>query len=273
MQDQVLSVFGLKGIARYPLGYFGLSSKLIFYSECNRDKLLASDPLNLRARSLITNPPTTLPVHNITDRLAVRVTIGVTDNAFLIGYFGLLYRGKGIEWLLEAVSMLRAQALHLNLLIIGPHGGVTSDLKWLSKCQDYEQRLKKKATQLDLNDAVIWAGYLDDYTTVQYLSSCDIVCLPFEHGLDNRRSSFTTCALIGLPIVTTRSKDTDRFLLGKETGICFSKPRDPQELAQCIYRLYHDEAFRTNSARKLKKFAARHYRNDKLVDVFDPAAP
>ena len=273
VQNRILSVLGVGKIAKHPLGPLSLSSKLVFYSEANQKNLLGpDDELGLGARSSIVSPPNTLPVGSACDKATIRASLGFGHEVFLVGYFGLIYPGKGIEWLLEAIEILVSQGIKIRLILIGPHGGLTSKENWNSKCRNYEAMLRKKVVALGLEDSVLWCGYCDDLTTVQYLSCCDVACLPFDAGLDNRRSSFIACAQIGLPIVTTKTNSTDQFLLSEQTGITYVKPRDSSQIAASLELLYRDKAMRAERAAKMKRFAMKHYRNDAFADLFDDQA-
>ena len=270
-QDRTLSALGYRGLVPYSIGPLGAADKIIFYSDANRKCLLGADTLNLKVRSQILNPPDTLPVETLTDRSSFRASVGLTDNNFLIGYFGLLYPGKGIEWLLEAMLILKSKGIDTKLILVGPNGGVTANDGWNSACREYEKSLKSKARDLDIEKMILWGGFYNDLRTVECLSSCDIACLPFDDGLSNMRSSFITCAHIGLPLITTQTSDTDEFLRDPSSGIIYVEPRNPAQIADSIFLLYKDPERTRQCGLMLKNFAAKHYSNERFVDCFDMA--
>jgi glycosyltransferase involved in cell wall biosynthesis len=269
LQEEFLSFVGYRALLNYVVGPLGASDRMVFYCEDNRNALLGKDPLNLKAQCRISTPPNTLPVNNLTNRSVVRASLGIADQNFLVGYFGLLYPGKGIEYLIDAMRSLKDKRLDTRLVIVGPHGGVTADNSWNVHCQNYEKALKQKADDLGLTDTIVWSGYCEDLKTVEILASCDAACLPFDEGLTNRRSSFITCAQIGLPVITTLTAATDAFLRDTDCGILYVEPRNAAHIADRITLLNENRetAWRLGSA--LKEFAARHYRNESFVDCFD----
>jgi glycosyltransferase involved in cell wall biosynthesis len=271
IQDKLLGLFGYHELLKYPIGILGSSNRMIFYCDQNRNRLLGADPCNLKAQSTICSPPNTLPVDNRTDKVAIRASIGLADNDFLVGYFGLIYPEKGIEWLLEAMRIIRDKAPTAKLILVGPSGAVTSNKQWNLQCQKYEELLRRKADALAITDTVIWSGYCTDLKAVEFLSSCDVICLPFDGGLTNQRSSFITCAQIGLPVITTMTSATDEFLRSPESGVIYVEPCNPSQIAETLVGLHDDREVLERSAFMLKRFAARHYSNELFVECFEVA--
>ena len=264
-----MSFLGYGTLLKYPVGPLGASGKMVFYCDDNRNHLLGTDPLNLKAQSEISAPPNTLPVNSRPDRSIVRASLGLADEDFLVGYFGLLYSGKGIEYLVDAMRILKNKGLTTKLIIVGPHGGVTANKSWNVHCRNYEISLKHKADDLAITDMIIWSGFCEDLKAVELLASCDVACLPFDVGLTNMRSSFITCAQIGLPVITTLTSVTDEFLRDPASGIMYVEPRNSAQIADCVAECYKDQEMTLRRGSMLKSFAARHYSNERFVDCFD----
>jgi glycosyltransferase involved in cell wall biosynthesis len=267
IQVLLSSLLGYGPLRKYRIGLLGASSKMVFYSETDRKALLGKDRSNLKARSQIATQACTLPVDSLTDRHHKRTSLGVTDKEFLVGYFGLLYPGKGVEWLIEAMRAVKNKGIAAKLILVGPNGAVTANKRWNSACLNYEALLKQNAA--DMANNVIWSGFCEDLQAVQILRSCDVVCLPFEGGLTNSRSSFITCAKIGLPVITTLTSATDEFLRDSSTGIIYVAPRNSAKIADTISRFYVDRELLRKHSLMIKLFAAKHYNNEKFVDWFD----
>jgi glycosyltransferase involved in cell wall biosynthesis len=269
IQVLLSSLLGYGPLRKYRVGLLGVSSKMVFYCDSDRKALLGIDPLNLKIRSQITTPPSTMPVESLTNGQRDRAPLGLTEKDFLVGYFGLLYPGKGVEWLIEAMRTLRNKGLPTKLILVGPNGGVTASDRWNSECLGYEALLKRNAG--DLADSIIWSGFCDDLQAVQILRSCDVVCLPFEAGLTNSRTSFITCAQIGVPVITTLTSATDEFLRDPNSGIMFVEPRNSAQIVDRITLFYEDKELTGKRGLMLRGFAAKHYSNKHFVDCFDSA--
>jgi glycosyltransferase involved in cell wall biosynthesis len=269
IQVLLSSLLGYGPIRKYRVGLLGASSKMVFYCDADRNALLGIDPLNLKVRSQITTPPSTMPVDGLTSAQRERAPLGLTDKDFLVGYFGLLYPGKGVEWLIEAMQALRNKGMDAKLILVGPNGSVTAHNRWNSECLGYEALLKRNA--VDLADSIIWSGFCEDLQAVQILKSCDVVCLPFEAGLTNSRTSFITCAQIGVPVITTLTSATDEILRDPGSGITYVEPKNSAQIADRITLFYKDRELMRKRGLMLRGFAIKHYNDKHFVDCFDSA--
>ncbi|MCX7860786.1 MAG: glycosyltransferase [Chloroflexus sp.] len=126
------------------------------------------------------------------DRAGWRARLGLAANEALIGYFGLLSPGKGVDMLIDLVA---AQP-HWRLLIIGGAATTPTDRAYAAAVQ---QRL---ATQ-KLGDRVIITGHVATEQVSAHLSACDVVALPFRDGASLRRGSLLAALAHGCAIVTT----------------------------------------------------------------------
>jgi glycosyltransferase involved in cell wall biosynthesis len=123
------------------------------------DALIAvSDAVHAVLReSPLALPPLTLTIHNGVDTGAVlperdglRRAVGLTPDAPVVGFVGRLSPDKGVETLLEAAARLAHGAWpRLRVFIVGddPRGG-------------HVRHLHRRVTELDLQDAVHFFGYV-----------------------------------------------------------------------------------------------------------------
>jgi glycosyltransferase involved in cell wall biosynthesis len=270
LQDRLLSACGWGEPLKRPIGPLGVSTQMVFYCDANRNALLGPDQITWDSRTEICTPPIALPVDTVTDTTAFRQSVGLTEDQFVVGFFGLIYPGKGLEWLLPAIAELIDRGLDIRLVLVGPHGGVTANEEWNSSCQSYETSLRKQAKEWGIDDKVVWAGSCDGLTAVAWISSWDVAVLPFEEGLSNQRSSFISCALIGVPVITTLTANTDTQLRELRKVIAFVEPRESNQIADAIYMLYKDAEMRRERGVMLRRFALKQYDNERFVDLFEP---
>ena len=160
------------------------------------------------------------------DRNRARREIGVGPDVSVIAHFGLLYPGKGLETLLEALTLL--QTPRCRLLVIGdaPEG---SD-------SDYSKHLRRFADDLGVSSSVTWLGHLSTEDVSKHLIASDVYAMPYDEGFSIRRGTFLAGLYHDLPIVTTRPVVPTRYVTsGRE--IVFVPPRDAGALAGSIDKL------------------------------------
>jgi len=226
-QNIILAVIGFKRLVDLPIGPLAASERLMMYSWADKDALIGRSQ-SCPTSVTIVSPP------------AVGILSGLSrktehnSNLFIIGFFGLIYPSKGLEWLIEALSFVRNGPVPVCLSIIGQGGGISSNEAWNLKCRQYEMHLHELANNLGVQDLIQWHGFQPDYKAAELVTSCNLVCLPFDEGLTGTRSSFVECAKAGIPIVTTLDDSTDQYLKAPNSGITFVPPKSPQAIAKAI---------------------------------------
>jgi hypothetical protein len=85
-----------------------VSDRVITLSERHENKLLDKFP-HLNGKSLVIPPPPIIRMCTDAgfDRQQTRAALGVKPADFLLAYFGYVYKGKGVETLIGALSLLR----------------------------------------------------------------------------------------------------------------------------------------------------------------------
>jgi glycosyltransferase involved in cell wall biosynthesis len=255
--------------AKHRMGLLANSNKLIFYSDVDREGLMGSAPPELWARTVICTPPVVLPAVTSADTTASRAALGATPETYLIGYFGMLYPEKGVEWLVDAIEMLVRRGTPVKLVLIGGNGGCTSDPEWNTACEHYERRLRDKVQAQGLRQHVTFVGYAQASAAAQYIAACDAICLPFDGGLTGTHSSFLECAALGVPIITTITNRTDARLCDPKCGILFVSPRNPKQIADSVLFLMEDRGRAAQYRALILRFAKEYGQSEKIVACFD----
>jgi GT2 family glycosyltransferase/glycosyltransferase involved in cell wall biosynthesis len=220
--------------------------------------------------------PLIRPSH--TKRRNWRRQFGLADEDFVVGYFGLLNRNKGLDTLFSAFAQL-SDIKHKKLLIIG---GDTGDTDVTNK--GYALELEQLLAKLGIKAHVIRTGYLDPQETSQALYSVDVGVLPFRDGGNFRRGSLLAMLAHGVPLITTSLKPISLPVNGKATNgyaesldypnfldyaimspmtkllhyenVILVPPDQPEAIAERLREVYGEEALRENlryGAMKLSK--------------------
>jgi glycosyltransferase involved in cell wall biosynthesis len=127
---------------------------------------------------------------------ALRARHHVPDDALWIGHFGFLYPNRGVEYLLEALALLRDRGFMARLVMIGGRSGGPTD-------ESYVRALNARADALGLHDLITWTDFAAPDEVSRYLQAVDGVVLPFLDGASYRRGSLMAAIQNGCAIVTT----------------------------------------------------------------------
>lgn len=162
----------------------------------------------------------------------LRETKGFVDSGPVICYFGIIRDGKGLEFLLHAFSIVVRQVQTARLLLIGH-----ADIKY------FDSRIKAAIETYRLDDHVILTGRCNELELTNYFALADICVLPYADGVSTRRGSFMVGMQYGLPIITTRPKDSFKELVDWH-NIVLVQYGDTKALADRIMDLLENESLR-----------------------------
>jgi glycosyltransferase involved in cell wall biosynthesis len=141
----------------------------------------------------------------------------------VIGTIAHLSAEKGLNYLIEAASLIPAVQSKLRFVLVGD-----------GQCL---QELKELASQKGLSDVFNFAGFHSN--TYQFMQSFDIFALPsLSEGLS---SSILEAMATSLPIVATHVGGIPELVKNGENGLLVA-PANPPELAQAIQRLADNPA-------------------------------
>lgn len=136
-----------------------------------------------------------------------RTKLGLSDDEFLLAFFGYVDRNKGIETLFRAMQIVNKEARNIRLAMIGGGRGSTSTRldQRAQSVANYERELLALPDQLGISNKVMWlSGYDSDIDIgSMYLYAADAGVLAFDQGVILSRSSFAAASIHGLPIITT----------------------------------------------------------------------
>jgi polysaccharide biosynthesis protein PslF len=182
-------------------------------------------------------------------RSVFRGELGLNDNDFAIGYFGLANRSKGLDTLLQALAELREKTKDQSykLVIIGGETGQTD-----GDNRAYALELAGLIREFGLEEAIIRTGHRSASETSQIFYALDAVALPFKDGASFRRGSLLAPLAHGLPVVTTQPDPALNAaqIPGNELlpqlldsqNILLVSPEAPSELAASLLKLRQDPA-------------------------------
>jgi glycosyltransferase involved in cell wall biosynthesis len=158
------------------------------------------------------------------------------DGAPVLAPFGLVYPGKGLETLFQALPEILRQVPSARLIIIGATRPAD---------QSYRAALEQLACARGIAHAVIWAGQHSAETVSRMLAAADLFVVPYDDGGTIRRGSLMAGLAHGLPVVTTPSP-VPSSSLRDGVNVALVPPGDADALAKrvCALLASDDEQMR-----------------------------
>nr|WP_321360559.1 glycosyltransferase family 4 protein [uncultured Hyphomonas sp.] len=226
----------------------------------------------LEEKAVIIPPPPLIPMSAPGDasRLKGRAMLGVPADAPLFAYFGRLYVGKGLEYLIRGFARVRAQVPDARLAIIG--GAAPDYFKSGWSVDD----LHAIAREEGIEDAISWTGEFpfDTDAGSLYLRAADYAVLPFSEGAALNNSSIAACAAHDLPVITTLGERPEPEFVDQQ-NVLLVQPKDADALAEGMMRLLKDadltSHLRAGSVTLTKRYFSWEATLDSTVKVFEGA--
>jgi glycosyltransferase involved in cell wall biosynthesis len=150
---------------------------------------------------------------------SIRKSIGLKQDAFVIGLVGRITEQKGHRYLFDAVASLHKQIGKIQLLVIG--------------VGELQQELTEYSHKLGLQESIKFLGYRKD---IPRLYACmDVLCLPsIYEGLGLVLVEAMLCNII---TVGTRVDGITEIIKDGANGFLVP-PADSESLARCLHRIY-----------------------------------
>ena len=160
----------------------------------------------------------------------LRKTLGVTDNAILIGSLGNIRPAKSYETLISAVSLLKNTNLHF---VIAGH-----------KKSDLMNRLQVQMEQLAVTKQIHFIGFYDN--TPEFLAQLDMFVL--SSSSEGFSIATIEAMAAGLPVIATRCGGPEEILQHLTTGYLIPVGA-PDQLAAAINHLIEEPELAADLAR------------------------
>ena len=158
----------------------------------------------------------------------------VTDNEPLLGCVGYLLPEKGQESVLRALPEMRARFAGIRLLLAGD-----------GPCR---ARLEGLAKKLDLQDTVIFAGFVED--VAQVYAALDIFVFPSL--AEPLGTSLLAAMAWGLPVLAVASGGVPEYVNDGENGLLVAESK-ADLIANGILQLLSDGSVRENLGRAARR--------------------
>lgn len=170
----------------------------------------------------------------------------------VLSTFGLINRGKGIEYAIRALPSLVKKEPRILYLIIGETHPEVRKIE--GEC--YRKKLMRLVDELKLRKHVrFYNRFLSKQEIIRYLQATDIYITPYVDR--NQISSGTLVYALGTgkAVVSTPYLHAEEVLAEGRGLLC--KFKNPTSIAKCINKLLKDERLRRNMEKKAYDYSRK----------------
>lgn len=181
------------------------------------------------------------------DQEAAKYRLGLTGR-FVVCTFGLLNRGKGIEYALCALPEVIKDHPEVIYLVVGEtHPNVRR-----AEGETYREELEQLAHSLGIRDHVVFVNrYLSQNELLEYLRACDVYLTPYLNPQQIVSGTLAYAVALGKVVVSTPYLYA-KFLCGNGRGMLVEF-RDSHSIAQALRSLVEQPELH----RQMSEHAAR----------------
>jgi len=184
-------------------------------------KVLLSSGIDKKKIKVVPSGIDYTPFENVSSNNYLHRELGFTKDDFLVGIVAHLADHKGHKYLIKAASILKKKASNIKLIIVGK-GPLRMEL---------DQQVKEEGVE----DIVLFLGFREDVP--QIMASLDLFVL--SSYLEGMGTSILDAMASHLPVVATEAGGIPEVVSHEKTGLLVP-PKNPEALAQAIFRLYKD---------------------------------
>jgi glycosyltransferase involved in cell wall biosynthesis len=158
-----------------------------------------------------------------------RIKLGLPLKDKIILFFGSLVQYKGPDVLLKSFKVIKKEFPEVKLIFAG-RGQMLTELQDMAK-------------KFDLQEDVIFLGFVEEDKKALYYKSADIFCLPSTNMAESFGIVNLEAMASGIPLVGSNLGGIPDIVKEGENGL-LAKPNDYQSLANALLRLLKDEDLR-----------------------------
>ena len=182
----------------------------------------------------------------------IRKNFGILDDEIMVLSLQRLHKLKGVEYVINAIPAINEKSSNVKFVIVG-----TGPEK---------ERLEGLVKKLNIEDKVIFTGFVSHGEKLSLFSSCDIFA--FHSNYESFGIVLVEAMASGKPVISTDVGAIPEIVDDGKTGIIVP-PGDSKALAEAILRLVRDRDLRMKMGMEGRKKAEREYDWDRIVERYE----
>lgn len=239
---------------------FPFSHHFIVHNQRNKEKLMKLYHIDEKRISIITHG--VLKPENVRhiSKINARTQLNIPMDKKVILYFGYIWRYKGLDTLLESLTLIKKSIQNVLLLIVGEP----------VKFQNFWVKCEKIISDHNLRDYVITKlEYIPESEVGLYFSASDLVVLPYREPFDTHGGVGALSLSYKKPLVVTDIGGLPEYVKDEKV---ISSPNDANGLADNIIKVLKDEKLLkklSKDSEQLSHELAWDVIADKTVDLYN----
>jgi glycosyltransferase involved in cell wall biosynthesis len=178
---------------------------------------------------------------------ASRAQLQIPRDAKVVLFFGFLWLGKGIEFLLDVFRGVLRQVPDAFLLV----GGHTRHRRW----SFYVSYLRVRAALLGISRRCrFWGGFIPQDLVPTVYATADVVAMPYRQDYSSVSGVMHETAGMGKLMVCSRIAKFDEVELNIDRALT-AEPHDREAWIATTVRLLRDEEWARQMKQKIRRFA------------------
>lgn len=149
-------------------------------------------------------------------------------NDFVLLSYGVVSEQRGIQYVIQAVSLLKEKIPNIKLVVLGDGA--------------FLNNLKSIAEELNSNDHIAFEGWKSQSVLMSYMKNTSVCVIPHfksEHTDNTSPNKLFHFMYFGKPIIASDCNYIQELIEQENCGITY-KYDDPKALAECILYLYEN---------------------------------
>jgi len=217
-----------------------LSTHIIAVSEAAK-KNLTDTGVNDKKIRVILNGTDKQQEISENEKRALRKNLNISEKDLVFGMFARLEDVKGHDYFIKAASGILNEYKNVKFLIVG--GG------------SEEKRLKEQVLRLNLDEKVIFTGFVNDVH--RYVNITD-VCVNCSYGTEATSLALIEAMSLQKPIIATDYGGNPYIIKDGINGI-LTKCRDVPSLLNAMKKMLTDTDFKETTAKNNKEDFFKYY--------------
>ncbi len=148
-------------------------------------------------------------------------------------YIGTIDSKKGIEYLIDAIKILKDRRIEIKLDIL---------TNLYPETNNYHKKIIDKIKNLDLEGNIILNNPKNGKDIAKKIATSFAVILPFNYGVSERNGTFLEAISYGKPVITTKSKYTPTSIFENNKNCILIAYKNPNLIAKNIELLIKDDS-------------------------------